>query len=57
MKGRKYVLLRDAVITWLTPSKKKNWETTKVLTSMTREAATTAKRAIMFITRMVLRIM
>ena len=47
-------LLTQPVIKWLTPSKKKNLETTKVLTSMTKLAATTARRAIMFITRMVL---
>ena len=47
-------LLTQPVIRWLTPSKKKNFETTKVLTSMTKLAATTARRAITFITRMTL---
>ena len=50
-------LLTHPVMRWVTPSKKKNFETTKVLTSMTKLAATTARRAIMFITRMVLRTM
>ena len=42
-----YVRLRAAVTTWVTPSKKKNFETMKVLTSMTILAATTAKRQMM----------
>ena len=50
-------LLTQPVIRWLTPSKKKNFETMKVLTSMTKLAATTDRRAIMFITRMTLRTM
>ena len=49
------LLLTQPVIRWLTPSKKKNLETMKVLTSMTKLAATTAKRATTFITRMTLR--
>ena len=46
-----------AVITWLTPSKKKNFETTKVLTSMTTLAAMTARREMMLRTRMMFRTM
>lgn len=46
---------RKAVITWLTPSKKKNLETTKVLTSMTVLAAMMARRVMMLKTRMMLR--
>lgn len=57
MKRGEDSLLTQPVIKWVTPSKKKNFETTKVLTSMTKLAATTAKRAIMFITRMMLRTM
>ena len=48
-------LLTQPVTIWLTPSKKKNLETMKVLTSMTKLAATTERRAITFITRMTLR--
>lgn len=48
-------MLTQPVIRWLTPSKKKNLETMKVLTSITKLAATTDRRAIMFITRMALR--
>lgn len=48
-------LLTLPVTRWLTPSKKKNFETMKVLTSMTKLAATTDRRAITFITRMTLR--
>lgn len=44
-------------MTWLTPSKKKNLETTKVLTSITVLAAMTARRAIMFTTRKMFRTM
>ncbi len=44
-------------MTWLTPSKKKNLDTTKVLTSITLLAAMTAVRPMMFMTRRVLRIM
>jgi len=43
------------VITWLTPSKKKNFETTKVLTSMTVLPAMTARSVMMLKTRMMLR--
>ncbi len=57
MMGKGYLLEIKAAMTWLTPSKKKNLETMKVLTSMNVLAATTATRAIMFITRMALRIM
>lgn len=57
MKRGEDSLLTQPVIKWVTPSKKKNFETTKVLTSITKLAATTAKRAIMFITRMTLRTM
>lgn len=46
---------RKAVITWLTPSKKKNFETTKVLTSMTVLPAMTARRVMMLKTRRMLR--
>ena len=46
--------LKPAVRTLLTASKKKNLETTKVLTSMTELAAMTASRAMMFMTRRVL---
>lgn len=49
--------LRHAVIMWLTASKKKNLETTKVLTSMTTLATITARRPIMFMTRITLRTM
>lgn len=55
--GEMDLLPNTAVMTWLTPSKKKNLETMKVLTSMTELAAMTARRPIMFITRMTLRIM
>ena len=54
-KGVGDSLLTQPVIRWVTPSKKKNLETMKVLTSMTKLAATTERRAITFITRMVLR--
>lgn len=53
--GNEDLLLTQPVTRWLTPSKKKNLETMKVLTSMTKLAATTDRRAITFITRMVLR--
>lgn len=43
------------MITWLTPSKKKNFETTKVLTSMTVLPAMTTRRVMMLKTRMMLR--
>lgn len=46
---------RNAVITWLTPSKKKNFETTKVLTSITVLPAITARSVMMLKTRMMLR--
>lgn len=49
--------LRHAVIMWLTASKKKNFEMTKVLTSMTELATMTAMRPIMFMTRITLRTM
>ena len=42
-------------IRWLTPSKKKNLETWKVLTSMPKLAATMAIREMMLQTRMMLR--
>ena len=48
-------LLTQPVTKWVTPSKKKNLETMKVLTSMTKLAATTERRAITFNTRMTLR--
>ena len=48
-------LLKSAVITWLTASKKKNFETTNVFTSITELAEMMATRLIMFITRIVLR--
>ncbi len=44
-----------AVMRWLTPSKKKNLETMKVLTSIEKLAQTQAKRIIMLMTRMMLR--
>lgn len=50
-------LLTQPVIRWLIPSKKKNFETMKVLTNMTKLAATTDRRATTFITRMTLRTM
>ena len=50
-------LERMAVMRWLTPSKKKNLETMKVLTSIEKLAQIQAKRVIMLITRMALRIM
>lgn len=49
--------LRHAVIMWLTASKKKNFEITKVLTSMTMLATMTAMRPMMFMTRIRLRTM
>lgn len=45
-----------AVITWLQPSKKKNLETTMVLTSMRKLAVTTRRRPMMFRARITLRI-
>ena len=48
---------RAAVMTWLTPSKKKNFETTKVLTSMTTLAAMTARREMMLRTRITFKTM
>lgn len=56
-RGGKDLLLTQPVTKWVTPSKKKNFETMKVLTSMTKLAATTDSRAIMFITRITLRTM
>lgn len=50
------LLAKIAVTTWLTASKKKNLDTTKVFTSITELAAMTAIRPIMFITRIALRI-
>ena len=47
----------EAKMTWLTPSKKKNLLTVKVLMSMTKEAATTDRRAIILQTRIPLRMM
>ena len=49
------IRLRAAVMTWLTPSKKKNFETMKVFTSITALAATIARRQIMLQTRMTFR--
>lgn len=49
------LLLRKPVITCVTPSKKKNLEMLKVLTSMAKLAATHAVRVIMLTTRMTLR--
>lgn len=43
------------MITWETPSKKKNFEMTKVLTSMTVLPAMTARRVMMLKTRRTLR--
>ena len=56
-EGEEDSLLTQPVTKWVTPSKKKNFETMKVLTSMTKLAATTDRRAIIFITRMTLRTM
>jgi hypothetical protein len=53
-QGRRYSPLRTIRTTCSQASKKKNLETTKVLTSMTELAAMTANRAIMLITRMTL---
>lgn len=53
----KDLLLKAAVITWLTASKKKNLETIKVLTSMEKEPMMTARRPMMFMARIMLRMM
>ena len=47
----------QAVIRWLTPSKKKNLLTTNVLTSITNDAARTERRHMMLQTRITLRTM
>ena len=49
------LLLVMAVRTWLTASKKKNFEETEVFTSMTILPAMTASSPMMFMTRMPLR--
>ena len=49
------LLPKLAVITWLTASKKKNLDTMKVLTSMTKLAAMTASRQMILSTRIVFR--
>ena len=51
------LLATKASMTWLTPSKKKNLLTTKVLMSMTKEAAMAERRHMMLIARMMLRAM
>lgn len=51
-----YILLRLAVTTWPIASKKKNLLTTKVFTSITELAAMTAKKHMMFRTRMMFKI-
>ena len=53
----RYLLLKAAVTTWLTASKKKNLDTMKVLTSIEKLATITAKRAMMLQPRMMLRMM
>lgn len=50
-----YSLPVTAVKTWLTASKKKNFDATDVLTNINTLAVTTANRPMMFITRMQLR--
>ena len=49
------LLATSAVMRWLTPSKKKNLLTTNVLTSITKDAAMTARRQTILHTRMTLR--
>lgn len=51
-----HLLLILATTTWVTASKKKNLLTTNVLTSMTAQAAMTARREMMFMTLMTFRI-
>lgn len=55
MGGKRDLLLRAAVTTWLTASKKKNFETMKVLTSIEKLATTTARRPVILQTRRMLR--
>ena len=56
-EGERDLLAKLAVMTWETPSKKKNFETIKVLNSMHMLAATTASRQTILQTRMMLRTM
>lgn len=53
----RHLLLVTAVRTCVTASKKKNLEAVEVLTSMTTLAAMTARKPMMFITRMQFRMM